>query len=402
MIRQVEYKRAKPGLRYDPKRKAWIGWRVDVTIDGRRHRARAFGTKIEAENFLADLRASRRYRHAGLKFESRTMPRLSELIAKRLAMITDRRELLRAERILGGFRTMLEMDPYVTDLRPGHFRQFANLRAASGVSPATIGRDMTVLSSALKAAPVLFPEALDAFEPPKVPRPRISRAKGRQRVITEREKDAIIAAILSGRVRRERYNRSESRATIAAMFELAWLLGLRLGELLKLVPSDFDAEARTLRVVRWKTGAVTRFDHLPERVAAILSEYTRIAGTHIFELRCTVHTMYAVLRDACGDCGIEYGRKAIDGVTFHATRHSFTTRLVQVTDIATAQSFTGHTSPEMINYYSHASDESRRTAMRKLYGDSGRRDKLIGILRDFAAGAMSESEAADAIENTVK
>ena len=50
-------------------------------------------------------------------------------------------------------------------------------------------------------------------------------------------------------------------------------------------------------------------------------------------------------------------------------------RLVRHTDIATAQSFTGHSDEEMVNYYSHASPASRRAAMEAMYGN-GNREKL--------------------------
>lgn len=107
--------------------------------------------------------------------------------------------------------------------------------------------------------------------------------------------------------------------------------------------------------------------------------------------------MYSVLRDACNECGIEYGRESIDGVTFHSTRHSFTTRLVEVTDLATAQSFTGHANKQMIAYYSHASDGSPKAAMERMYG-SDRRRTLRLILTDLKSGVIELIEAIESIE----
>lgn len=185
------------------------------------------------------------------------------------------------------------------------------------------------------------------------------------------------------------------------MFELAWLLGLRLGEVLKLTPADYDPNSRSLRVVRWKTGAVTRFDHLPDRAVEILAEFTAEPAATIFPLSCSLVTMYSVLRAACTECGIEYGRESIDGVTFHATRHSFTTRLVEVTDLATAQSFTGHANKQMIAYYSHASDGSRKAAMERMYG-SDKHEKLIEILINLRGGSVDLERAARSIEMLVE
>jgi len=269
------------------------------------------------------------------------------------------------------------------------------------VKASTIGREITLLSAAVRSAPEMFPDELENFEAPRIPRPKVQTQKGKGRVVTESEKDRILEAIRSGRTKKEREQRRASRPAIAAMFELAWLLGLRLGEVLKLTPADYDPNSRSLRVVRWKTGAVTRFDHLPDRAVEILAEFTAEPAATIFPLSCSLVTMYSVLRAACTECGIEYGRESIDGVTFHATRHSFTTRLVEVTDLATAQSFTGHANKQMIAYYSHASDGSRRAAMERMYGEN-RLEKIIRILMDFKKGVIDVETAGKLIERSFR
>lgn len=396
MIKPAEFERSKPGFRYDPKRGVWTGWRIDATIGGRRYR-NAFATKGEAERFLAELRVEKQYRRAGLPIVTGRAPRISTVFETRLKIIAGRTEAQNASTVFRRFRESLGFDPPVTDLRSAHFQKYINGRAADGVKASTIGREITLLSAAVRSAPEMFPDELEHFEPPRIPRPKVQTQKGKGRVITEQEKDRILEAIRTGRTKKEREQRRASRPAIAAMFELAWLLGLRLGEVLKLKPADYDGSARSLRVVRWKTGAVTRFDHLPARAAELLDEFTDREIPEIFGLRCSLVTMYSVLRQACADCGIEYGRESIDGVTFHATRHSFTTRLVEVTDLATAQSFTGHANKQMVAYYAHASDGSRRAAMERMYG-SDRRERLIGILGELKQGAITVDGAAESID----
>ena len=400
MINQVEIKRPRPGFRLDPKRGVYVGWRIDVRIGGRRYR-NTFASRPEAERFLAELRVEKQYRRAGLPFTSGRTPRISEIFAQRLKVIAGRNDEPYARTVFARFASTIAFDPLITDLRRAHIQKYINGRFEDGVKASTIGREITLLSAAIRSAPEMFPDELENYEPPRIPRPRVPTQKGKTRVITETEKEALIAAIAGGRTRNEKRERRTSRPVIAAMFELAWLLGLRLGEVLKLTPADFDEKAGSLRVVRWKTRAITRFDYLPARAIGILSEFTSHANTTIFTLNCSLTTMYAVLRAACAECGLEYGRASIDGVTFHATRHSFTTRLIEVTDLATAQSYTGHANKQMIAYYSHASDDSRRTAMQRMYG-SDQHEKLLGILKEVEAGATDPETAAAAIGQLFK
>jgi len=100
-----------------------------------------------------------------------------------------------------------------------------------------------------------------------------------------------------------------------------------------------------------------------------------------FQTPTSDHTLTAILREACNAVGIPYGRDTTGGITFHNTRHSFTTRLIAVTDLATARSFTGHSDNQMVAYYSHATAESQRAAMEALYGSDNLRE-IFDAVRD--------------------
>jgi hypothetical protein len=69
-------------------------------------------------------------------------------------------------------------------------------------------------------------------------------------------------------------------------------------------------------------------------------------------------------------------------------------RIVQVADIATAQSFTSHSNRDMIAYYSHASSKSREDAMQKMYGkkDELTEDKLKVIFEKVQKKKMKFEE----------
>lgn len=111
----------------------------------------------------------------------------------------------------------------------------------------------------------MFPDHLDGYEPPRVVRPRYKKQTTRNRLITEMEMRSMVETISNDRLPREKYNRTGSRPVVAAMLELAWMLGLRFGEVRRLLKTDFNAKQKSLRVVRWKTGNVSLLEYLPDR-----------------------------------------------------------------------------------------------------------------------------------------
>ncbi len=367
-ITRTEFKYKKPNLRYDDEANVWIGYRIDVRAGRKRYR-NTFRTKGEAERFINELRSQTVYGKAGLKFAGSDVHRVSKLLAARLAKITDHSEKTRAIRVFAYFEGLLDHDLPVTAVKTMHFRLFINARTEDGVKPETINREMNTLASAFHKAEEMFPRELEGYEAPKIARPTVKKGKRPKHEITEAEAQALIKTIGERQKDREYPQRVQSRPVIALMFELAWMLGLRIGETEKLLKTDYDRRKGSLRVVRWKTNDITTYDFLPERAVEIIKAAIGLSGSDvIFELACSRHTVEKIIAEACEANGLVYGRNKLDGITFHSTRHAFTSRLVRVTDMPTARSFTSHSSDEMVDYYSIASPESRRLAMEKLYG----------------------------------
>jgi integrase len=209
-------------------------------------------------------------------------------------------------------------------------------------------------------------------------------------VITESENTKILAHLYRDREAAESDRKYQNRIRVARMWHLAWLLGLRYSEVTGLVKSDYNPESGTLRVVRWKTGNVTMFDDLPDEARELLEAAIEASTTdRILSLSGSTPTMfYKILKAAVEAAGLTWGREGIDSVTFHSLRHSFITRMVQVTDIATVASFSGHTNgSEMIPLYSHASPESRKKAMAAMYGNN-QVEKLRQIYERVIAGDL--------------
>lgn len=365
MITLIYFNSQQKDSRYDPKKRKWVSYRLDVQIAGKRYRNR-FARKSDAEEFVDRLRSESRAAKAGISASpsNDTDVRVSDLFEARLAHISERREYIKASRVFKVFQNLLEFDLPVTRVTRAHFKAY--IRSREGVSNATINREISCLSGAFSAASALFPESLAEYEPIKGV--RLPKAKGRayNHVITPSEKDAIVDALLNGRLPYEHLARKRSRQGFARMFEFAWLLGLRFSEALNLRRSDYIDVSQTLVVYRSKTDTYTPIKFLPERAIEIIQE--KSGDDPLFDIYCTERTLQKMLRDACKDAKVPYGR--CKGVTFHSTRHSFTTRLVQVTDIATAASFTGHSDKAMVAYYSHASDASKQKAMQAMYGTS--------------------------------
>lgn len=98
-----EFQNKKPHLRYDPERRKYIGYRIDVQAGGKRYR-NTFRTKGEAEQFIVSLRNKTVYQRAGLKFAGgRLEITLKQLFETRLTRIKNHQESIRARRIFSEF-----------------------------------------------------------------------------------------------------------------------------------------------------------------------------------------------------------------------------------------------------------------------------------------------------------
>lgn len=391
-IRKVEYTYKKEHLRYDSTAKKWVGYQIDARFGGKRHRD-TFATKKEAENFITALRTKRVHIKAGLPVPIDRKISLKQLLAARLKKITNEKEIVRATRIFAEFESVFNYPPDVEDVRTPHFQLFTNKRTDTGVKAETVNREITVLSTAFRQAASLFPEELENYEPPRIPRPSFSRRKKHRRVITEKEKDLIVKSIRDAHLYKERPQRTRSRPNVALMFEIAWMLGLRFSEVDRLEPRDLNTTNKTLRVTRWKTNTVDLLEYLPDQVLELFVQ-AESSADRIFVRHCSDHTFADIIKEACEANGISYGRNKIDSVTFHSTRHSFTTRMMRVTDMATTQSFTGHSNKEMVAIYAHADSASRRRAMERMY----KGDFLGNIYEKIRSGEMTLEEFKAAME----
>jgi integrase len=367
-IKSMEFDYPRKNTRWNQDKNKYIGYLADIRINGRRRRE-MFEQKKQAQAFIDSLKLEHVYKRNGLPFTAAGAPRISEVFAMKLKRLKSETEKTRARRVFEYFSKIVECDLRITEVRTAHFQKFVNNRLADGVKAATVIRELTPLSEVFRSAPELFPDVLEGFQPPRIPRPKYKK-KPRQAVITEAEKNAIVGHLMREKTGKESQLRYDVRTRIGKMFEISWLLGLRLGEITKLEKSDFNFKERKLRVVRWKTGDVSLLEFLPEFICDLIQSAAEESSSNfIYSKNGKLPALfYPLLREAVKKAGLRYGIEHLDGITFHTNRHSFTSRLIQVTDLATAASYTGHSAKEMVVWYSHATTASRQTAMQKLYG----------------------------------
>lgn len=369
-ITLVEYKKKRSGTRYHEEKKCYIGYRIDVWVNNVRYRNKRFPTRDAAEKYIDTLKLKNIYAKKGIKYnEPLKIPRVSEVFEKRLDKIENKADKVRARRVFQTFEKVIESDLKITDVGTLHFRKFNAKRIEDRVKPETVNRELNVLGPVFNTASEIFPEVLEDYRPPRIPRLKVKRSSKRTRVITEREKNLICDYLRQPKNNLETQMEFENRTRIGRMFEIAWLLGLRFREIARLKKKDFNFQEKTLKVTRYKTNSWTLFEYIPDFICMKIKEAIESSrNDFIYTISGNYpKDFYKILREAVEQNGMIYGREHQDGITFHSNRHSFTTRLIQNTDLATAQNFTGLSTKELLGYYGHATNESKKAAFENLY-----------------------------------
>jgi integrase len=322
-------------------------------------------------------------------------PRLKDLFDKYLAA---RRPVLQSYGMTERACRMLEEvageECRLSDLRSAHFQAYIEKRTQEKIAPATINRELSAISPALKRPELFYPE-LEGWRAPRIPKAKV-RQKRRERLIGAGEAGRLLDHL------RERQDDPKGEwfsRLIADIFEFALLTGLRRKEICMLKYSDYDPERNSLRVVRYKTGTVTDFCPLPKRAVEIILERKETKeGEFVFSKDGTAsRNMYYVLRKACKALKLDFGRTDT-GFTLHDTRHVFITNLIRKgVDIETVKTFSGHTDSKSLLRYTHSSPRERRRAIDLIDGTE-RLEDLAAIYEAVRNGEMELAEFLRKIE----
>jgi integrase/recombinase XerD len=144
-----------------------------------------------------------------------------------------------------------------------------------------------------------------------------------------------------------------------AMLVLIYACGLRLGEVLKLLPTDIDAK-RCVLIIRQAKGRKERIATLPEMIVDMLRGYYKEyrPSKWLFESQqpeepYAERSIELVFKKALRQSGVK--RPA----TLHWLRHSYATHLLEGgTDLRYIQELLGHKSSKTTEIYTHVSTQN--------------------------------------------
>lgn len=123
------------------------------------------------------------------------IPTVQELAERHVEQIANRREEVRARRVLNNLSEEVPSGLKVTEFLTPHLRKFVARRKRDGLVPSNIDRELNIISAMLHAAPDYFPD-LANWGVPKIPRPRRSKRR-RERVISAAEVTRVLTWLYS-------------------------------------------------------------------------------------------------------------------------------------------------------------------------------------------------------------
>lgn len=383
-------------------------WGIDVRISQgpgkpkRRLRANDFRSRDEAEKAVAAIKAHERASKYGFT-ALKDKPKLQRLIAQRLETITVPHEKSRARRVLYCWLRLLDPSLHLEDdyspvngyespvtieqIETPDVRRYVELRTGEGQSPASIDRELNIISATLNAAKDFYPE-LRAWLSPKMPRPKLPKTR-RERIISDDEYRRILAHLQRVRTAEEKQLGYQARIRAAHLLRFALLTGMRPKEIFRLRWEDLDEDHSRIRVRGTKTenrGNSTRYVPLTRDLAEIVAARRAVGESMEFVFSISGsprYTDYDLLKEACEINGIPYGRSVENGFELYCARHTFTTKLLLAgLSLAEVGAITGHSDRELVLYYSHVTPESSDRARERLEEIEARRLSGSGQIMD--------------------
>lgn len=389
-------KKAKPGWLWDKKRKLFVTWEVTTQYLGRRHKRRGFRTETDAEEYLRDLKLKERAAEVGLIREEK-YPLVSELFEMRLRDIENRPERVRAERVFKVF-IKINGDKKIDEVIKNDFRLFADHRLSQKVSKKTVNREINPISKAFSSASDYF--NLTNFRPPRVFKYKVSRA-GRKRIISISEYEQFLEFL--GRPRFESHEKDYvARKRTALVFQFLAMSGLRHGEVCALEKEKLTRSRREINVYRFKTRRWKIFAPLTDTHLELMDQGAKLYpdSKFFFSEAGKIHMKtYSIIKRACKQLEIPYGKKRPNGFVLHDLRHTFTSVLHEnLIDNKTTTEFTDN--PSAVVDYQHSTAAARERAMEiieKKFGTPEKIDRLRKIFEAVRSGQMKFEEFRDSI-----
>jgi integrase len=335
-------------------------------------------------------------------------PTVKELFAEHLDRLKkegNRKKISIFERVSAKLLALVPAGIKINQIKKAHFQKYIDLRSSEqnkqsgrNILPETINKELSAASVAFTRAMLYFSELADA---PPVSIPKAEAKKRRRERLVEKKAELYI---LLEYLRRPHKNKTveQFRRLLADDLEIRYETGLRRKEVVRLKKTQYRPLEAALRdVVRWKTGTVTKFFPLTTRAASIIEARLDTPGEYLFSRSGkTNESVYRTLREACVSLGINYGTHKAGGWVPHDLRHNFASEIIQVTDIETAKSLTGHTGTHILTYL-HTDEKRQRAAMNRREGKDVEKI-LIALYNDVKNGSMDVSAFVEKVGFLIK
>ncbi len=226
-------------------------------------------------------------------------------------------------------------DKRLADLEPADFAEWRDRRAKE-VAPATVRREMTLMSSVLTTARrewgLISHNPISDIRKPASPPPRDRR-------VSADEIDKLIEAGGTD------LTKAQARAVHA--FRFAVETAMRAGEIVGLTDKTVDRDTRVATLPKTKNGTARKVP-LSTAALGLLDELPETDGP-LFDLNNQqIDAMFRKARD----------KSEIEDLRFHDSRHEAITRLAKKVDVLSLARMVGHKDVKMLMiYYNETAEE---------------------------------------------
>jgi integrase len=317
-------------------------WRAQIRRTGYAAKAKTFRTKLEAEKWARGIE-TQLDRGVEIDVAELRRTRVSEILTRFLNEEVPRRkggkwEAVRIRLMLQAKFAGQQMDQHLSAGISDWVRE-----RCREVSPATVVRDLNLLSGIFTVAIREWRMPLPVNPIKNVQRPRVND-KSRGKVWTEADLAKLRAAAAA-----EQHREGSTYEYVVPAVELALESAMRLGEVSSLQIEDLYLEDRYVFLRETKNGDSRRVPLSTKavQVLAPLAERAKARGDS---------ALFPVGKDVLGLRFRQLRTKAgIGDLRFHDTRHTAATRASKVFhNVLELAAFTGHRSLKSLQRYYHA------------------------------------------------
>jgi integrase len=365
MIKKFYVQKPKEGYPYDRRAESYFSWGFDIWTPNGRQQGRGFPTRASASDAVKAIMESTKNNRYGI--EQKETPFLIDLFQAKLNTIdaANRKHRVHCKTVFTRFLSLAPRNIRVIDLRKVHFQTYINARSqdisqSSGklITPQTILRELVPIIAVLNSAGNYF-ASLEHYVPPRIPRPKVPKGR-KERVLSHAEQEAILRYLYEPRKPKEDRRRFENRIRTGHFMEFCLLTLSRPGEIASMKWNQ--VEESYISIIGTKTRFTSDVHIRRLKITPTMSkilEARKGQGEYVFTVGGVVTPkMYEQLKLACEENGIAYGRNDKFAVSFHTTRHTGITRLLQQgVDLKTIGKLSGHSDARMTMYYSHSNTD---------------------------------------------